>query len=131
MDLECKLNEAEREFHSGGPTRDKRSPAEWIPRPPEKYSLQGHRSPITRVVIHPVYSVVVSSSEDATIKVLQENLLCEYRVPISDVKYAQIIKGQFGPQWNFKVFSTCIPTTRALRGIYKGPRAVLSLTLVP
>ncbi len=69
MDLESKLNEAEREFHSGGPTRDKRSPAEWIPRPPERYSLQGHRSPITRVVIHPVYSVVVSSSEDATIKV--------------------------------------------------------------
>ena len=69
MDLEMKLNEAEREFNSGGPNRDKRSPTEWIPRPPEKYCLSGHRSPITRVIFHPVYNVMVSSSEDATIKV--------------------------------------------------------------
>nr|XP_054749162.1 platelet-activating factor acetylhydrolase IB subunit beta-like [Lytechinus pictus] len=69
MDLEMKLNEAEREFSSGGPNREKRSPTEWIPRPPEKYALTGHRSPITRVIFHPVYNVMVSSSEDATIKV--------------------------------------------------------------
>lgn len=68
--MESRLAETEREFHTGGgPTRDKRSPAEWIPRPPEKYSLEGHRSPITRVVFHPIFSVMVSCSEDATIKV--------------------------------------------------------------
>ena len=70
MDLEAKLAEAEKEFHhGGGPTRDKRSPAEWIPRPPAKYELSGHRSPVTKVIFHPVFSVMVSSSEDATIKV--------------------------------------------------------------
>ena len=70
MDLEAKLAESEKENHIGGlPSRDKRSPAEWIPRPPEKYSLSGHRSPITRITFHPVFSVMVSSSEDATIKV--------------------------------------------------------------
>ena len=70
MDLEAKLAESEKENNMGGlPSRDKRSPTEWIPRPPEKYSLSGHRSPITRIVFHPVFSCMVSSSEDATIKV--------------------------------------------------------------
>lgn len=68
MDLEAKLSEAEKEYNSGGPSRDRRSPAEWIPRPPERYTLSGHRSPVTRVVFHPTYSIMVSSSEDATIK---------------------------------------------------------------
>ena len=70
MDLEAKLSEAEKEFNQGGgPTRDKRSPSEWIPRPPERYTLSGHRSPITRVIFHPTFRVMVSSSEDATIRV--------------------------------------------------------------
>lgn len=69
MDLEAKLSEAEKEFHTGGPARDRRSPAEWIPRPPERYALSGHRSPVTRVIFHPVFSIMVSASEDATIKV--------------------------------------------------------------
>ncbi|VDM95091.1 unnamed protein product [Thelazia callipaeda] len=69
MDLEAKLQEAEREYIHGAPTREKRQPGEWIPRPPEKFSLTGHRSPITRVIFHPVYSIIASSSEDSTIKV--------------------------------------------------------------
>ncbi|GFU80709.1 lissencephaly-1 homolog [Trichonephila clavipes] len=69
IDLEAKLAEAEREYIAGAPTRDKRSPAEWIPRPPERHCLSAHRAPVTRVVFHPVYNVIVSSSEDATIKV--------------------------------------------------------------
>ncbi|KAK6191422.1 hypothetical protein SNE40_003116 [Patella caerulea] len=69
MDLESKLTEAEKEFSIGAPTRDKRSPAEWIPRAPERYSLSGHRSPVTKVLFHPVFSVVISASEDATIKI--------------------------------------------------------------
>ncbi|KAK3084392.1 hypothetical protein FSP39_012818, partial [Pinctada imbricata] len=68
MDLEARLSEAEKEFNAGGPTRDRRTPAEWIPRPPEKYALSGHRSPITRVAFHPTYTIMVSSSEDATIR---------------------------------------------------------------
>ncbi|VDM42582.1 unnamed protein product, partial [Toxocara canis] len=69
LDLESKLQEAEREYIHGAPTRDKRQPGEWIPRPPEKFCLTGHRSPITRVIFHPVYSIIASSSEDSTIKV--------------------------------------------------------------
>lgn len=70
MELESKLNEAKEEFTSGGPLGQKRDPKEWIPRPPEKYALSGHRSPVTRVIFHPVFSVMVSASEDATIKVI-------------------------------------------------------------
>uniref|UniRef100_A0A0N4UF55 Lissencephaly-1 homolog n=1 Tax=Dracunculus medinensis TaxID=318479 RepID=A0A0N4UF55_DRAME len=69
LDLEAKLHEAEKEYIHGAPTRDKRQPGEWIPRPPEKFSLSGHRSPVTRVVFHPVYNIIASSSEDSTIKV--------------------------------------------------------------
>ena len=46
----------------------KRSPADWIPRPPERFTLNGHRATVTRVIFHPVYSIIASSSEDATIK---------------------------------------------------------------
>jgi len=69
MDLEARLADAEREVQLGGPNKKNRSPSDWIPRPPERYALTGHRSPITRVVFHPVYSVMVSASEDATVKV--------------------------------------------------------------
>ncbi|GFS10919.1 lissencephaly-1 homolog [Elysia marginata] len=69
MDLESKLSEVEEEVNNGAPTRDRRSPGEWIPRPPERYILNGHRSPITRVAFHPLYNVMVSCSEDATIKI--------------------------------------------------------------
>ncbi|KAG9509179.1 Lissencephaly-1-like protein [Fragariocoptes setiger] len=69
MDLESKLSEAEKEFIGGAPTRDKRSPTEWIPRPPERFALKGHREPVTRVIFHPEFTLVCSSSEDATVKV--------------------------------------------------------------
>ncbi|XP_040572716.1 lissencephaly-1 homolog [Lepeophtheirus salmonis] len=68
-ELEAKLAEAEKEYIAGAPTRDKRSPSDWIPRPPERFSLSGHRAPVTRVAYHPIFSLVISSSEDATIKV--------------------------------------------------------------
>lgn len=74
--MESKLNEAKEEITLGGPVSQKRDPKEWIPRPPERYSLSGHRSPVTRVIFHPVFSVMVSASEDATIKV---GSVCERR----------------------------------------------------
>jgi platelet-activating factor acetylhydrolase IB subunit alpha len=48
---------------------EKKSPTEWIPRPPEKFTLNGHRLPVTKVIFHPIYSVIASCSEDATIKI--------------------------------------------------------------
>lgn len=50
MELEAKLSEAEKEVIEGAPSKAKRSPGEWIPRPPEKFSLSGHRASITRVI---------------------------------------------------------------------------------
>lgn len=49
MELETKLSEAEREYIEGAPTRGKRLPSEWIPRPPERHTLTGHRAPVTKV----------------------------------------------------------------------------------
>lgn len=69
MELEGKLEQAEKEYLAGAPSREKRSPSEWIPRPPEKFTLRGHRAPINRVAFHPVYSLVASASEDATIRI--------------------------------------------------------------
>jgi len=70
VELEARLAETEKEIRSGAPGKDKRNPLEWIPRPPEKYCLTGHRNTVTRVIFHPVFSILVSASEDATIKVL-------------------------------------------------------------
>lgn len=50
MELEAKLSEAQKEVTESGPLKSKRSPGEWIPRPPEKYALNGHRATITRVI---------------------------------------------------------------------------------
>lgn len=44
-------------------------PTSWLPRNPAKYSLSGHRQPITSVAFHNVFSVVASSSEDGSIKI--------------------------------------------------------------
>ncbi|XP_054168312.1 lissencephaly-1 homolog isoform X1 [Oppia nitens] len=68
-ELEEKLREVEKEYISGAPMRDKRSPTEWIPRPPERFHLQGHKLPITRVIFHPFIVCFVSASEDATLKI--------------------------------------------------------------
>ncbi|CAG9312953.1 unnamed protein product [Blepharisma stoltei] len=40
-----------------------------LPRVPEKHTLTGHREPVTCVAFHPVYSVIASSSEDASIRI--------------------------------------------------------------
>lgn len=70
MDLESKLSDYEKEFTGGGGQfRDKRSPAEWIPQPPQRHHLEGHRETINRVILHPVFSLVCSASDDATIKI--------------------------------------------------------------
>lgn len=68
-ELEAKLSEVEKEYISGAPMRGQRSPTEWIPRPPERFTLQGHRAPVTRVIFHPIVVCFVSASEDATIKI--------------------------------------------------------------
>lgn len=74
LELESKLNEVEKELLEGAPTKAKRTPTEWIPRQPEKYKLSGHRATVNRVIFHPIFSMMVSASEDATIKVSVHNI---------------------------------------------------------
>lgn len=49
MELESKLSQREKDTMDG-PQRGKRTPNEWVPRPPEKFTLTGHRLPLTRVI---------------------------------------------------------------------------------
>ena len=55
MDLEAKLLEVQKEVVEGGATRKTRLATDWIPRPPERFELTGHRAPITKVTFHPTY----------------------------------------------------------------------------
>ena len=47
---------------SGGAAGD------FLPRMPERFSLVGHRSRITQLVLHPAYTVVATASDDASIR---------------------------------------------------------------
>lgn len=72
MDLESKAASLQTEIDSATPTsllRRNQDPATWLPRSPARHTLQSHRSPITCVAFHPVFSSLASGSEDATIKV--------------------------------------------------------------
>jgi platelet-activating factor acetylhydrolase IB subunit alpha len=42
---------------------------DWIPRAPHRHTLPGHRGPISRIAFHPVWNVLASASEDASIKI--------------------------------------------------------------
>ncbi|CAG8440292.1 2076_t:CDS:10 [Acaulospora morrowiae] len=68
MDLENKNTQMQEELNNA-PLRKTNSAVDWVPRAPEKYSLTGHRNPVTRVTFHPVFSVLASASEDTTIKI--------------------------------------------------------------
>ncbi|RUS13166.1 WD40-repeat-containing domain protein [Endogone sp. FLAS-F59071] len=68
MELENKMSQMQEELNNA-PVRKATNSVDWIPRPPEKYCLTGHRNPITRVAFHPVYQVLASAAEDTTIKI--------------------------------------------------------------
>ncbi|ORY99905.1 putative platelet-activating factor acetylhydrolase isoform 1B alpha subunit [Syncephalastrum racemosum] len=68
LELEAKTSQMQEEL-SMAPSRKNLGEADWIPRAPAKFSLMAHRSPVTRVAFHPVYQILASASEDATIKV--------------------------------------------------------------
>lgn len=39
-----------------------------FPKGPAKYSLTGHRGPVTAITCHPLYTIIASSSDDFTIR---------------------------------------------------------------
>ena len=75
LDLESQVSSLTTELEnmpigiSSSSSSKKVDPTSWLPRNPAKYSLSGHRQPITSVAFHSVFSVVASSSEDGSIKI--------------------------------------------------------------
>ncbi|KAI9844122.1 MAG: protein with putative role during mitosis [Thelocarpon superellum] len=72
MDLENRCTTLQAELDSATPTslsRRNQDPVSWLPRSPARHTLQSHRSPVTCVAFHPIFSSLASGSEDATIKI--------------------------------------------------------------
>jgi platelet-activating factor acetylhydrolase IB subunit alpha len=67
MELESKVASLQEEVNSA-PQRKVTAAGDGLPKGPEKHALAGHRSPIARVAFHPVFSIIATASEDATIK---------------------------------------------------------------
>lgn len=139
MDLESKLSECEKEYINGAPTRDKRSPTEWIPRPPERYPLTGHRAPVTRVVFHPIFSLCVSSSEDATIKIWDyetgdfEKTLKGHTDSVQDIAFdaAGKLLASCSADMSIKLWDFQTQSYECLRTMHGHDHNVCSVTFMP
>lgn len=77
MDLEARNGQLQEEVTharanpstvSGGIAGSARTSPDWLPRGSAKHTLTGHRLPITSVAFHPVFSSLVTASEDTTLK---------------------------------------------------------------
>lgn len=72
MDLESRLAQALEEVSHLAhlpPGTSKRANPEWLPRAPAKHTLAGHRGAVTAISFHPVFSNLVTASDDATMKI--------------------------------------------------------------
>jgi platelet-activating factor acetylhydrolase IB subunit alpha len=67
MEVESQATQLREDLEQAGRGK-KVDQANSMPREPAKYSLAGHRESVTSLVFHPVYSLVLTASEDATIK---------------------------------------------------------------
>lgn len=80
MELEAKVEQLQQQRNFGGPTDGTSNGSngtnlssvpensKMLPKPPASCCLTGHRAPVTVVVTHPIYSIIASGSEDATIR---------------------------------------------------------------
>jgi platelet-activating factor acetylhydrolase IB subunit alpha len=68
MDLENRNSQLQEEL-SLSPARRSASQTDWVPRAPARYTLTGHRGQVLRIAFHPLYSVLASASEDASVKI--------------------------------------------------------------
>jgi platelet-activating factor acetylhydrolase IB subunit alpha len=69
MELEQKNAQLQEELATAPTSRKAAGLTGWVPRNPSRHTLQGHRSQVLRATFHPIFSLVVSVSDDATIKV--------------------------------------------------------------
>eukprot|EP00842_Homolaphlyctis_polyrhiza_P001729 jgi/Hompol1/2557/HPOL_005722-RA len=71
IELEAQMSQMQQELDAM-PTRRRQGSgagAMIMPRTPEKFKLSAHRGPITKIAFHPIYSIVATASEDATVKI--------------------------------------------------------------
>ena len=69
MDLEAKNKALMDEVAQNGGGQGKKKEGDELPRQPAKHTMTGHRNNINAVKFHPVFALIASASEDATIKV--------------------------------------------------------------
>eukprot|EP01133_Synstelium_polycarpum_P000194 gene194-233_t len=92
LDLEAKCTQLEEELNAGGRGPARRGKEDALPRL-EKHSLKGHRNCINAVRFHPAFSLLVSASEDATMKVWDfdtgefERTLKGHTNPVQDIDF--------------------------------------------
>jgi len=67
VELEAENKQLAEDAKAPGPK--KRDQSLTLPREPALHTLSGHRGVITAVLFHPIYSLIVTSGEDSTIKV--------------------------------------------------------------
>lgn len=125
LELEAKLADAEETIKAPVKLGGAKDRGSWLPRPPAKAELTGHRLPVTCVLFHPVFSVFCSGSEDASIKIWDyetgeyEKTLKGHTSTVQDLAFDE--KGDFLAScsadmtirlWNFTEFEC----TKVLRG---------------
>ncbi|KAL0578655.1 Lissencephaly-1 [Marasmius crinis-equi] len=72
LELETRVKTLQEELdNASSPAQRGAVIADWIPKQgaSPRHSLMGHRSPITSVAFHPVFSMLATASEDCTIKI--------------------------------------------------------------
>mmetsp|Transcript_10521 Transcript_10521/g.20215 ORF Transcript_10521/g.20215 Transcript_10521/m.20215 type:complete len:414 (-) Transcript_10521:160-1401(-) len=72
MSLQSEVTQMKEEMTYFGPgkklTDTNASKFDGLPKVPEKHTLTGHRETVTCAVFHPVYSILITSSEDGSIR---------------------------------------------------------------
>jgi platelet-activating factor acetylhydrolase IB subunit alpha len=69
MELESKNAQLAQELSSTPSKKPEANSIDWIPKLPPRRALIGHRSAITSLAFHPIYNLLASSSEDASIRI--------------------------------------------------------------
>lgn len=109
MELESRIAALQDELQAAPAARGA-SAIDWLPKGNPRHFLSGHRSPITRVAFHPIFSVIATASEDATIKIWDwetgefERTLTGHTRDVKDV--------DFHPQGTFLVSASSDLTIR-------------------
>jgi len=95
MDLEAKNKALLDEVSLNGGGQGKKKDGDELPRQPAKYTMTGHRNNINAVKFHPVFALIASASEDATIKVNISFILYLFLIILPIIKIWDYETGEF------------------------------------